>query len=335
MAWIKPASTYPQSTSGIVSKNGWGGYAVLQMDFGPIRRVAKTTNGIKQINSATPTAGIWHHIAATYDGSMMKLYIDREKTSKITQSGTIVDSAQDHLFIAKRDGDRWGSAIDEVKIYNWALSAEEIMADYVAGLEDTIPPASISNLQNTTSTTWINWMWTNPLDTDFSHTKVYMDGLLQTNTSANYYNATSLTPNSSYEIGTHTVDTTGNVNSTWVNQTTITLTVPDIPPVADPNGPYTGMEVVPLQFNGNGSYDPDGFIVAYLWAFGDGNNATGATPTHTYAQNGTYTVTLTVTDNEGATDTSTTTADIESDLIPPYTTGHSPAKDAIEVDKLS
>ena len=69
-------------------------------------------------------------------------------------------------------------------------------------------------------------------------------------------------------------------------------------------------------------------------SFGDGNHATGATPTHTYAQNGTYTVTLTVTDNEGATNTSTTTADIESDTTPPYTTGHSPAKDAIGVAKL-
>jgi PKD repeat protein len=91
---------------------------------------------------------------------------------------------------------------------------------------------------------------------------------------------------------------------------------------------------VPILFNGSGSYDYDGSIVAYLWDFGDGSNATGVTPTHTYAQNGTYTVTLTVTNNEGATNTSTTTADIESDLIPPYTTGHSPAKDAIEVAKL-
>ncbi len=42
------------------------------------------------------------------------------------------------------------------------------------------------------------------------------------------------------------------------------------------------MEGVAILFNGSGSYDLDGFIVAYLWDFGDGNNATGATPTHTY-----------------------------------------------------
>jgi PKD repeat protein len=81
-------------------------------------------------------------------------------------------------------------------------------------------------------------------------------------------------------------------------------------PVSDPKGPYTGTEGVPIVYDGNGSYDPDGSIVAYEWDFGDGNTATGKTPTHTYAQNGTYTVALRVTDNDGATNTSTTTATI-------------------------
>jgi hypothetical protein len=43
------------------------------------------------------------------------------------------------------------------------------------------------------------------------------------------------------------------------------------PPVADPNNPYIGMEGVPIHFNGSSSYDPEGFIVAYLWDF-DGHS---------------------------------------------------------------
>ncbi|MBC2762106.1 MAG: PKD domain-containing protein, partial [ANME-2 cluster archaeon] len=82
------------------------------------------------------------------------------------------------------------------------------------------------------------------------------------------------------------------------------------PPTSDPNGPYTGTEGLAITFNGSGSSDPDGSIVSYDWNFGDTNTGTRVNPTHTYAQNGTYTVTLMVTDEDGATDTSTTTATI-------------------------
>jgi len=82
------------------------------------------------------------------------------------------------------------------------------------------------------------------------------------------------------------------------------------PPVSDPNGPYTDTEGVSVTFDGSGSSDPDGSIVSYAWNFGDSSTGTGMSPTHTYAQNGTYIVMLTVTDEDEATNTSTTTATI-------------------------
>jgi len=41
----------------------------------------------------------------------------------------------------------------------------------------------------------------------------------------NFYNITGLSPNTSYKLGTHTVDTSGNVNQTWVNKTTRTVSI--------------------------------------------------------------------------------------------------------------
>jgi len=52
---------------------------------------------------------------------------------------------------------------------------------------------------------------------------VYLDGILQTNTSSTYYNATGLIPDTNYEIGTHTVDKSGKVNSKWMNKTAKTI----------------------------------------------------------------------------------------------------------------
>ena len=99
---------------------------------------------------------------------------------------------------------------------------------------DITPPTSISNLQNFTGTTWINWTWTNPLDDDFAYTVVYLNGVFKTNTSSPYYNATNLTVNTTYEIGTHTVDVNGNVNDTWVNQTAKTEVAPTPTPTPTP-----------------------------------------------------------------------------------------------------
>jgi hypothetical protein len=71
-------------------------------------------------------------------------------------------------------------------------------------------------------------------------------------------------------------------------------------PTAVINAPTTGAVGAPLTFNGSASSDPDGTIVSYAWTFGNGQSATGATASQSYAAAGTYTVRLTVTDNAGA-----------------------------------
>jgi PKD repeat protein len=86
------------------------------------------------------------------------------------------------------------------------------------------------------------------------------------------------------------------------------------PPVADPDGPYSGSEGSAVIFDGSGSSDPDGDPLSFDWDFGDGTTGTGATPTHTYADNGSYTVTLVVSDGE-LSHTASTTAEIAN--VPP------------------
>lgn len=60
-----------------------------------------------------------------------------------------------------------------------------------------------------------------------------------------------------------------------------------------------------VEFDGQGSYDPDGEIASYSWDFGDGRTGEGVLVDHTFKQGGTYTVDLTIVDDDGAVDNTT------------------------------
>jgi len=87
------------------------------------------------------------------------------------------------------------------------------------------------------------------------------------------------------------------------------------PPVADPNGPYTGVVGIPVNIDGSGSYDPDlgDSITNYEWDMdndGSYDDATGVTVTWTWFTTGTKTIALKVSDTYGAADFAATTVSI-------------------------
>jgi PKD repeat protein len=130
--------------------------------------------------------------------------------------------------------------------------------------------------------------------------------------SAGVYNVTLTVMDDAGATGS--LGTTAEIMAAPVNQ----------PPVSDPNGPYTGTTGIAVTFDGTGSHDPDGTIVAYSWDFGDGNTGTGSTPSHAYGIDGNYTVSLTVTDDAGATGTAMTTASISAVNQPPVADANGP-----------
>lgn len=81
----------------------------------------------------------------------------------------------------------------------------------------------------------------------------------------------------------------------------VTISAPDNdPPLADAGGNRNAAVAESLLFDGTGSSDPDGSIVAWAWDFGDGSTGAGAQASHGYGAAGTYLVRLTVTDDDGA-----------------------------------
>jgi glucose/arabinose dehydrogenase len=83
----------------------------------------------------------------------------------------------------------------------------------------------------------------------------------------------------------------------------------NLAPVANATAsPTSGPVPLTVQFQGDGSSDPDGDPLTYDWDFGDGSpHSSAANPSHTYASTGDYVARLTVDDGLGRSDTDTVT----------------------------
>jgi len=81
----------------------------------------------------------------------------------------------------------------------------------------------------------------------------------------------------------------------------------------------SGQAPLLVQFSPAGSADPDGFLEAYSWNFGDGTPLSDApSPAHTYNSGGVFTATLTVSDDGGRTASSVVVVTvIPPDNFPP------------------
>ena len=79
--------------------------------------------------------GKWHHVAGVYDGQRMYLYVDGVVDSSQPASGPIGTNNQP-VYIgenAEMNGRFWNGLIDDVRVYNAALSRAEIEALYNEG----------------------------------------------------------------------------------------------------------------------------------------------------------------------------------------------------------
>ncbi len=122
------------------------------------------------------------------------------------------------------------------------------------------------------------------------------DGLPPGATFENVSGTFSWTPTAD-DAGVHAVTITasdGYASSTL--DITITVTVLNHPPFADPGGPYIGTAEAPVSFDGSGSYDPEGSSLDFHWTFGDGGAGSGERPAYAYRSGGIYAVTLEVVD---------------------------------------
>lgn len=85
----------------------------------------------------------WYHVAATYDGSTMRLYLNGTEIDSIAKSGSIAAGGSVPVDIGRSpDGsNHLRGAIDDVRIYRSALDASEIAALVGSDIPANQPPS--------------------------------------------------------------------------------------------------------------------------------------------------------------------------------------------------
>ncbi len=85
--------------------------------------------------------GEWHFLAGTWDGQSIKLYIDGELEAEMNCKGEL-NPNDDPLFIGARGGNQrfLTGGLDEIKMYDYALSNEELLKDMVEPVTLSVEP---------------------------------------------------------------------------------------------------------------------------------------------------------------------------------------------------
>ena len=145
-AWVKPSVVNTGWRDVIYKGNdiyyleatsGNGGLPALSVKIG-----ASSPN-LYGASALTPNT--WTHLAATYDGTILRLYVNGAQVSSLPQTGSITPSSSpleiggDSIY-----GQYFQGVIDEVRVYNVALTPTQIQADMNSPTGGAFPFVSLN-----------------------------------------------------------------------------------------------------------------------------------------------------------------------------------------------
>lgn len=129
-AWIKPNVTNV-SYQTLVGKEL--DYKLDLDSGGKVNFLLGNSWGRNFASDTSLVAGNWYHIVATYDGTNKKMYINGSWDKTVASTGNISGNSYQFNIGQRNSDDYFNGIIDEVRIYNRALTQAEVTALYNAG----------------------------------------------------------------------------------------------------------------------------------------------------------------------------------------------------------
>jgi hypothetical protein len=133
-AWVNPSDTTAWR-SVILKERSYGlAYALYAADSGLPGTFISTATGTDLGAKASTSLPLstWSYIAATYEGTTIKFYVNGTLVSSHVVSGDILTSTGALRIGGNTVWGEWFSGlIDEVRVYNVALTATQIQIDMI------------------------------------------------------------------------------------------------------------------------------------------------------------------------------------------------------------
>ena len=294
-AWVNPSAA-PSNWRALIAKNQDRYYMMASTNnnnWPGAGGTFGTTNQNVFGASVLPT-NTWTHLAVTYDGAQIRFYVNGTQISTFPETGNISTSNTNLTIGADVYGEQFSGLIDEVRIYNRALSQPEISTDMATPVTVTGPRLTISQPASgaTISGTTVNVLYTSSGDqTGVDHAVFQLDS----NPEVPDPTLDGVFQFANVSVGPHTL--TGRLvradNSAIPNTTTsvtFTTTVPDTTPPGAPGTLGASANGTSITLNWGAATDNvgvTGYHVERCQSAGCSNFAEIATDTGlTYQDNG-------------------------------------------------
>jgi hypothetical protein len=264
-AWIKPTLAGTGTEFGRIIQKGDGGNGAYNMYIyrNSARQIHCSVNGTVAGYAGPITFGNWYHVMCAINGTHVLIYVNGEFNSSSPKITKVPDNSEPLNIGNRGSGRTFAGVIDEVRIYNYELSPEQIKAIY-DGDYDKI----ISN-ETSVNDTWMCGV------TPYSSTNVYQmyfsNNLSVNNFSTPAIDNVELISQSGYDLVdddlTCDYDEVYDVNHTaigWLRNST---------PIMEVYYPFEGSSTFTDDFSGNGNDGQCSDCPTYNGTGGDDGNA--------------------------------------------------------------
>ena len=146
MAWIRPAKR--GATYGIIGSKGdksgdppWPGWRFRYFWTRVVLQFGAADGQEPSISSENWSVmhGFWSHVAATYDGSNLAVYVNCNPVASKEVNAQIMPSRRQFVignYIGRKNAYAFDGLIDELKVFDTMLTENEIFAEAIRGMPE-------------------------------------------------------------------------------------------------------------------------------------------------------------------------------------------------------